>query len=185
MKTATQNLENDHEHILQLIEVMNNMAKIKSNDTDDIESVITIISNYADGFHHAKEENLLFPAMVEKGYSLEQGPIAVMLHDHELGRTYVQGMRDGLLQYRNGATEALDIIYNNMMKYGQLLQNHIAKENNILFRMADNALSIEEQQQLLKEFEKIEQSEAFGSNISKYLTAINNLKTLYNHQATV
>lgn len=185
MKTATQNLENDHEHILQLIEVMYNMAKVKSNDTNDIESVITIIRDYADGFHHAKEENLLFPAMMEKGFSSEQGPIAVMLHDHELGRKFVQGMTAGLLQYRNGATEALDKIYQNMLNYGQLLQNHIAKENNILFRMADNALSIGDQQQLLKEFEKIEQSEEYGSNISSYLTAINNLKSLYNYQATV
>ena len=86
MKTATQNLENDHENILQLIEVMSNMAKVKSGSADDIETVINIIRNYADGFHHAKEENLLFPAMVEKGFSLEQGPVAVMLHDHDLGR---------------------------------------------------------------------------------------------------
>ncbi len=185
MKTATQNLENDHENILQLIEVMSNMAKVKSGSADDIETVINIIRNYADGFHHAKEENLLFPAMVEKGFSLEQGPVAGMLHDHDLGRKFVQGMNEGLLQYRNGSEKALDLIYDNMLKYGQLLQNHIAKENNILFRMADNAFSIGEQQQLLKEFEKIEQSEEYGSNILQYLTAINKLNVLYNHPATV
>lgn len=185
MKTATQNLENDHEHILQLIEVMHNMAKEKSGSADDIETVITIIRNYADGFHHAKEENLLFPAMEKKGFSSEQGPIAVMLHDHELGRNFVKGMMEGLAQYSNGSQQALDVIYDNMLRYCQLLQNHIAKENNILFRMADNALSIGEQQQLLKEFEEIEQSEAYGANISTYITAINNLKVLYNYKATV
>ncbi|MBK9032944.1 MAG: tetratricopeptide repeat protein [Myxococcales bacterium] len=32
--------------------------------------------------HHGKEEDLLFEAMVEHGFSREQGPLAVMLHEH-------------------------------------------------------------------------------------------------------
>ncbi|HEX3007554.1 MAG TPA: hemerythrin domain-containing protein [Bacteroidales bacterium] len=133
MKTATQNLMSDHDNILQLIEVMYIMAEQKSTNTDDIATVITIIKNYADGFHHAKEENLLFPSMIEKGFSKEQGPIAVMLHDHSLGRQYVQGMNTGLEQYKSGDNNALDLVYENMCNYGQLLQSHSAQENNVQF----------------------------------------------------
>lgn len=185
MKTATQNLENDHDQILQLIEIMYGMADSRSSDASHVETVIHLIRNYADGFHHAKEENLLFPAMIEKGFSKEQGPIAVMIHDHDLGRKYVNGMTEGLKLHINGMPEGLEIVYENMKRYGQLLQNHIAKENNILFRMADNALTFADQQKLLGEFEKIEKGEVYGENISEYLIAINNLSTLYIHKATV
>ena len=45
-----------------------------------------------------------------------------------------------------------------MAGYAELLQNHISKENNILFRMADNALSEKDQQDLLKQFEEAEKN---------------------------
>ncbi|HEX3007553.1 MAG TPA: hypothetical protein VHO90_08060, partial [Bacteroidales bacterium] len=115
----------------------------------------------------------------KKGFSKEQGPSAVMLHDHTLGRQYVQGMNIGLEQYRSGNNNALDLVYENMCSYGQLLQSHIAKENNVLFKMADKALSEDDQEHLLSEFEKIETNEAYGANIPNFLKAIENLKMLY------
>ncbi|HEX2934821.1 MAG TPA: hypothetical protein VHO72_05670, partial [Bacteroidales bacterium] len=107
------------------------------------------------------------------------GPIAVMLHDHTLGRQYVQGMNIGLEQYKSGNTNALDVVYDNMCNYGQLLQSHIAKENNVLFKMADKAFSENDQEYLLSEFEKIEANETYGANIPNFLKAIDNLKMLY------
>ena len=85
MNTATQNLENDHVNILRLIDVMEKMVMVKSSNIEHFEKVVNLIKSYADGFHHAKEENLLFPMMIKKGFSKEQGPIAVMLHDHTEG----------------------------------------------------------------------------------------------------
>ena len=92
MNTATINLENDHVNILRLIDVMEKMLLVKSKNTDQFEKTVSLIKSYADGLHHAKEENLLFPLMVKRGFSGEQGPIAVMLHDHAEGRDYVKGM---------------------------------------------------------------------------------------------
>lgn len=179
MKTATQNLEHDHEHILQLIEVMFNMIDKRASNPDHFEKVISVISNFADGFHHAKEEELLFPSMAKKGFSMEQGPIAVMLHDHDLGRHYVQQMRQALQQLKQGDAIALQDIYDNMTGYGQLLQGHIGKENNVLFRMADKILTEDEQQELLVKFEEIESNRINGTNISEHIIAINELKTFY------
>ena len=185
MKTATQNLKNDHEYIIQLIDVMYIMAERKSSDTADIETVIYLIKNFADGFHHAKEENLLFPILIEKGFSKEQGPIAVMLLDHVQGRKFVQEMDRGLQLFKRGDNTALEMIYENMLAYGELLEGHISKENNILFRMADKALSDAEQEQLLFEFEKIENSKADDSNITKYVEAIIKLKIAYIRETTI
>src|SRR4030067_775898 len=51
------------------------------------------IKGFADGCHHRKEEGVLFEAMVSHGMPRLGGPIAVMLADHEQGRSFTRGMR--------------------------------------------------------------------------------------------
>jgi hemerythrin-like domain-containing protein len=156
MTSATKNLENDHEYILRLIDVMECITQSSAPKAEDLESVIDLIRNYADGLHHAKEENMLFPLMAEKGFSPNQGPVAVMLHEHNQGRAYVKGVADNIPGYKEKQQSALEKIKENMQGYIDLLRNHIDKENNILFRMADNVLTAGEQQSLLIRFEEAE-----------------------------
>jgi hemerythrin-like domain-containing protein len=179
MNTATKNLENDHVNILRLIDVMEKMILVKSKNTEHFEKTVRLIMSYADGLHHAKEENLLFPLMVKRGFSSEQGPIAVMLHDHAEGRDYVKGMTEGIAGYKIGNDSALAKIYENMQGYIILLRNHIAKENNVLFRMADNALSENDQQELLEEFAKVENDGVCGGILKDCITAIEKLESAY------
>ncbi len=155
MNTATHNLENDHVYILRLIEVMESMTVSENLNPDDVDKVIFLIRNFADGLHHAKEENLLFPKMVEKGYSFEMGPVAVMMHEHADGRNFVKGMAENNLKLRSGDMGASEAVMANMTRYAELLRAHISKENNVLFKMADNVLSTDEQQQLLNKFGKL------------------------------
>ncbi len=179
MNTATKNLENDHVNILRLIDVMEKMLLVKSKNTEHFEKTVSLIKSYADGLHHAKEENLLFPLMVKRGFSLEQGPTAVMLHDHAEGRDYVKGMTEGISGYKKGDEAALAKIFENMQGYIILLRNHIAKENNVLFRMADNAFSENDQQELLKEFAKVENEGVCGGLLNDCITAIAKLESEY------
>ena len=179
MATATQNLENDHVHILRLTNVMQAMVKKQSTNAEHFELVIQLIRNFADGTHHAKEEDLLFPLMGEKGFSPENGPVAVMLHDHEEGRKYVRQANEGIHEFKNGNTDALPTIYSNMNGYAQLLQAHIDKENNILFRMADQAFSSDEQQNLLAEFTKVERKTEEEFSPENSIQKINELADIY------
>lgn len=179
MNTATKNLENDHVHILRLIDVMEKMILQNSTSTKHFDEAVSLIKSYADGFHHAKEENLLFPMMVRKGYSPEQGPIAVMINEHIQGRNFVKGINEGITAYSKGDKSALTKIYDNMHGYIVLLRNHIAKENNILFRMADNVLSEMEHEKLLKEFDVIEKKGVCGGQLSDCINAIDKLESYY------
>ena len=43
-------------------------------------------SQFADKCHHAKEEDLLFPLLKERGIPEQGGPIGVMLHEHDVGQ---------------------------------------------------------------------------------------------------
>jgi len=177
MNTATQNLENDHVSILRLCDVILALVEKQSSDVSHFESVIQLIRNFADGTHHAKEEDFLFPLLAEKGLSAEHGPVAVMLHEHEQGRHFVKEAAKSIEDYKSGNSDALQNIYNNLSDYAFLLQGHIDKENNILFRMADQAFSEVEQQNLLSEFATIENNIEAELAPDKAIETINMLVT--------
>jgi len=179
MDTATQNLENDHVFILRLTDVMLAMVEKQSVETNHFELVFNLIRNFADGLHHAKEEDLLFPLMGEKGFSPEHGPVAVMLHDHEEGRGYVRAAIEGIEEFKNGNSGALQTIYDNMSGYAHLLQGHIDKENNILFRMADQVFSDDEQQNLLVQFADVEGKATSEFNVHNSKQKIDELAGIY------
>ncbi len=176
MKTATQNLEDDHVHILKLTEIMEQITYDSNPDVKDLESIVEIIRNFADGIHHAKEEEIFFPFLSKRGFSNSSGPVAVMLNEHVAGRNFVKGMSDNIKLFSLGNKKALDNVYMNMRGYAELLRSHIYKENNILFRMADRVLSESDQENLLLDFSK---TESTGLNASQYIKKIDSLAVLY------
>jgi hemerythrin-like domain-containing protein len=180
MNSSTKNLEDDHIYVLKLTEVMRAVTKNPAPAAADVENIIDIIRNFADGLHHAKEEDLLFPLLAKKGLSPQQGPVAVMLFEHEQGRNFVKGMAENLDSYKKGAAGAVAGIFTNLSGYADLLTSHISKENNILFRMADKVLSEEEQTHLSAEFDKIEKQRGEGSRAADYINRINALASKYN-----
>ncbi len=179
MTTATQNLENDHVQILRLIEVMERVTKSIDPNAEHLELIVKVIREFADGLHHAKEEQLLFPLMVQKGFSNESGPVAVMLHDHAEGRNYVKGMAENITLFKKGEPGALKTVYGNMLAYADLLKNHIGKENNVLFRMADKAFTSAEQESLLLDFTKVENRQENGNSEDDYVALIDTLAGIY------
>lgn len=128
----------------------------KVANTDHAEQLIEFFSVFVDTCHHGKEEDLLFPAMEQIGVSKDNGPIGVLLHEHQLGRTYVKGMRDAMSAYKKGNNEALIKFLENAKCYITLLNEHIYKEENVLFPLAEHNLPREKQAELYAGFEKIE-----------------------------
>ncbi len=180
MNSATKNLEDDHVYILQLIDAMEAMTKSNEPNVSDMEEAVEIIKNFADGLHHTKEETLLFPMMTEHGFSSQQGPVAMMLYEHTQGRTYVKGMSENIELFKDGDLSALALIYSNMLGYGELLRNHISKENNVLFRMADQALPKNDQEFLYKQFEEIENRGIPNHQKKDFIARIEKLNEIYN-----
>lgn len=103
---------------------------------------LDFIAQFADGAHHAKEEELLFPALGRHGFSPEQGPVAVMLAEHNAGRVHVTAMQEQL------AVGDLDALRVESLAYAALMRGHIAKEDEILFVMADSILTPEAKAEL-------------------------------------
>ena len=160
---------------------MQAMKECPAPEVEHLEEAVALIRNFADGLHHAKEESLLFPLMAERGFSVTQGPVAVMLQEHTIGRAFVRGIDENIQLFKEGDLSALNLIYSNMNGYSELLQNHIYKENTMLFRMADNALSQSDQDSLSTQFEKIDIQSTNNNSKSDYLARISNLEHVYMH----
>jgi hemerythrin-like domain-containing protein len=94
---------------------------------------VELIHDLADGQHHAKEEGVLFAAMADAGFPTQGGPIAVMLHEHELLRRLAARMASAIDSWNPDATRAA-------REYAAILRQHILKEDRILYPMARQVL---------------------------------------------
>lgn len=101
---------------------------------------VDFIRNYADHFHHAKEEDVLFKALVDNGMPRENSPVAAMLIEHEQGRAYVRAMETAVQQAPSGDTDVYQTIADNALAYAALLRDHIAKEDDILYPLAERVI---------------------------------------------
>jgi hemerythrin-like domain-containing protein len=160
---ATRVLRDEHEGILAMLSVVetaaNRLRAGKDIPRDMMINAVDFFRNFADKCHHGKEENELFPKMVERGIPREGGPIAVMLVEHDQGRAFIRGMGDAAERYAKGDANAAAPLVENVLGYVALLRAHIAKENEVLFPMADQILNDIEQGELYDAFERIEANE--------------------------
>jgi len=154
MKNITQILSDEHQNILRVISAaLSECTEIENGKELNIEffeKTIDFIKNYADKFHHAKEEDILFKAMLENVESLHCNPIPVMLHEHDEGRNYVKGMEHGI------AENNTNMIIESTRGYCFLLQEHIYKEDNILYPMAEQALTDEQKDSINQKYQEVE-----------------------------
>jgi len=179
MRKVTDNLIDDHSLIQEVMNTMERITKKNDPDVEHLEFIVSFIREFADGNHHAKEEGILFPKLIEKGIPKDHGPIGMMLMEHEEGRNYVKGMAENIVLYKSGKKEALKAVFQNMTAYVNLLRNHITKENNVLFRMADQVLTNEEQTRLLHQFGQAEEESTGKDKIDKYLAKVKELVDIY------
>lgn len=160
--TPTQILMAEHELILEALDALEKKAVAvgagSAADRAYFEKAVTFLRGFADKCHHGKEENLLFKRMAERGFPVQSGPIAVMLSEHEAGRAYIRGMADGAAKLGTDPAAA-GRISESARGYIELLRAHIGKENNVLFPMADRALTPDDQAHLAAEFERFEAEE--------------------------
>ena len=157
----TQQLMEEHRAIQTMLGILSSACrKLEAGeavDPDDLEQMLEFIQVFADRCHHGKEEDLLFKAMEEAGVPREGGPIGVMLLEHDQGRQFVRGMREALAQYRAGDPRGRSAFVHNARSYVALLSQHISKEDNILYPIADMHLTEEQQRELAEGFARVEE----------------------------
>ena len=143
MKNFTDTLEEEHKKILE------NIESFEKSDFSFLE-FIEFIENFADKTHHLKEENILFKKISEKTAEMACGPVQQMLYEHDMGRDLIKKAKEGLTKNDKKG------VLKNLLIFCALLKEHISKENNILYPMADQLLAAKKQEELVKTFDKLE-----------------------------
>lgn len=157
---ATNELKKEHQGIELLLRVLQALS-VKSSRAEQIQAehldgIMEFLSVFVDKCHHGKEEEYLFPALEAVGVQRESGPIGVLLLEHEQGRKLVARFKVAAKEYisgnKTGAAEFQTVIN----EYVSLMAQHIEKENNVIFPMADARLHSMKDKELFAAFERLE-----------------------------
>jgi hemerythrin-like domain-containing protein len=179
----TETLKTEHRAILLMLDVIERVSgKLEAGAAlppGDLTRIVDFIQTFADKCHHAKEEDLLFPAMEETGVPSQGGPIGVMLSEHAQGREYVRLMKQAAEKYAAGDRKAGGQFAENARRYASLLSQHIHKEDNILYPIADARLSAETQTALEKGFERVEEEIVGAGKHEEYHRLLEELEKTY------
>jgi hemerythrin-like domain-containing protein len=157
---ATEVLRKEHDAILKMLDALDRTSRqLAANGAvppSTLQGLVEFFQLFADRCHHGKEEDLLFPLLEAKGLPRGRGPIAVMLAEHDHGRGLVRDMAAAASDYEAHPAPAAKRWVAAAGNYSALLREHVMKENNVLFRMAEEVLTSDEQRALAVDFEKVE-----------------------------
>lgn len=128
-----------------------------------IEQGVALIKNYADRYHHAKEEDILFKYVDE---SMEI--IKVMHEEHVIGRSHRKAVSEAII------TKDKVKAATHLLAFRELLTEHIKKEDEILYPWIDRALS---DNQVGEMFAKFAQTDANSTaDPQKYIDFVDALE---------
>lgn len=170
--TPTETLKHEHQVTLMVLDAAQREARsIEATgkvSAKRVGKLVEFFQNFADRCHHSKEEDQLFVRMERRGVPVEGGPISVMLLEHDEGRRHVAAIAKAVSAAAAGNGSAVATVRQNLLAYAELLRRHIEKEDNILYPMADQILTAEDQQELAEAFERIEAEEMGEGVHEKY-----------------
>lgn len=154
---VTQVMVDEHRLILRMIALVeHNTALLEEGKFRNWQfylDAVDFIRNFADRFHHAKEEDVLFAELVKNGMPEKQSPIEAMHMEHDQGRAHVRAMEEAAQKALDGKTGQAAIIAEHAKGYAALLRGHIEKENDILYPLAERVLPEEVRSGMLAAYE--------------------------------
>ncbi len=149
-----------HEHrviergLAVLEAIADRIERGRSVPTDKVTALLDFFQVFADQCHHGKEEGMLFPELEAKGIPKEGGPIGVMLIEHEEGRELRRRMIKAASNLTDEANRQQFVTA--AREYINMLRQHIWKEDNVLFQMAQQVLTEADDAELVERFERHE-----------------------------
>ena len=136
---TTNSLRRDHDLIEKVLSSMKATISLLKDGKTIPESIllptIDFTKNFVDVCHHGKEEETLFPALAQTGMPTKMGPIARMLLEHQITKEIASKIEESSREYiSSGNPEKL---IHDIEQYIEHVTDHLHKENNRLFMMAD------------------------------------------------
>ena len=180
--TATEQLRQEHEAITLVLSILEKLCQRLANgeevNPEHFGQVLEFIQVFADQCHHGKEEEFLFPALEAAGIPDIGGLFGVM-SEHEHGRVLIRQLAACWQKHRSGDPAAAAAVIASARDYSAFSNDHIFKENNVLFPMAEARLSVDTQRRLLEEFERLEIERIGAGRHEQFRKTLDFLKQTY------
>ena len=132
-------------------QVLQDLDLESSEDRELILEGVNFIRSYADKFHHAKEEDILFKYFDEK-----LDIVKTMLADHTTARGHAKAVSEAV------GKKDREKIVTHLIAYGELLTEHIKKEDEILYPWMDRGLTVKQVGELFSKFYEVDQASGQG-----------------------
>lgn len=180
MIKLTEDQKQEHRVIEEALDVLGwisgQLEENREVDPEIIRKTLNFLKKFADECHHGKEQDLLFTALEMEGMSRRDSPIGLLMREHEIARNYIRNIERALEDYEVGDDTAGKDIAQNASVYIELLHQHIDKEYNLLYPMAEERLPDGTKKEILDAYERFE-TEVIGEGVhEKYHQMIEDLK---------
>ena len=96
------------------------------------------------------------------------GVLAEMMQDHDELRTRLETIGDDLPRARSGDGRAVTQLLDKVDAYLKLLEDHMHKEDDVLFPMVEHVLTHHDLEELAREYESVESQEIIEGVHEKY-----------------
>ena len=153
-------LTHEHQYILKVVHGLSAideaLTRGQAPDLARLRGVVAFMREFADQCHHAKEEAILFPAMEDKGVPHGGCPLEGLLREHARGRERVGALAAAIDAVDRGDPSGAAALREAIAGIQQLYPNHIWKEDQMVFPMAERLFSAEELAALHARFEQAE-----------------------------
>ncbi|MBD3216708.1 MAG: hemerythrin [candidate division Zixibacteria bacterium] len=180
-------LTNEHKVIKKMLDITSAVCVKLSADEEvkgeHLKEIVSFFKVFADSCHHGKEEKILFKELEQSGFPREGGPIGAMLAEHVMGRKLVAEMAAAADEYDKNKDSAAVRFAQNAGEYINLLRDHIYKEDNILFAMANQKLSKEQHDKLMEKFRNFEHDDMGAGTHEDFLKLVEKLEEEYSAKA--
>jgi hemerythrin-like domain-containing protein len=158
-KKSTEILKEEHESVLQKLDELEE-AVSHLDKKGEISAKLKALASFFDTdfwIHFTKEEEALFPE-IEKFIPREGGPTGMMLSEHEDIRNTNTKVQQAINEYFRGSdnSKAEKMIQTYGTHFIGVLRDHIHKENDVLFIIADMHLDEAQTNRVIKLFREIE-----------------------------
>ncbi len=144
MSRPTHILRHEHRVIERALRALDGMClHLKSGGDvppEALYQILDFLQNFADRFHHAREETYLFPALSHNGFQKEGGALGFLMEEHETERMLMAELEMAIEEYRHGDSAAIDRFVEAANLYRDHLVGHMREEDAILFRLAEEML---------------------------------------------
>lgn len=175
---ATEDLKHEHEAILLVLDLAENMIEQVDPSRKDLRDLIAFFGEFIDHCHHAKEKDMLFRDLKRKEIESLPELTQSLEREHEEGRRLVSRMRTALDNGPDTGPLEAEFIQT-LDQYRELLEVHIDKENNRLFVIADQLLGEADQQTLKQAFDRHEEEEMGHGRHEQFHAMIDHWRKIY------